>query len=73
MNALEIADDWNITRSKFKQNLMKLTVDDLTCVECELDKQVRNIQQRTGEPIEVVANAIMELVFCGSSPAEFQF
>ena len=69
MNTLEIANDWNITKSSLKRNLFELTPEDLKCIESKHDKKVHRIQQITGEPREVVENAIMELVLCDSSPA----
>ena len=73
MKTLEITDDWNTNKSSLKRNLFELTPEDLKCIESKHDKQVHKIQQLTGEPREVVENAIMELVLCGSSPTQFQF
>ena len=42
MITLENANDWNITRRKLKQKWIKLTLDNLPCVECEHDDLVRH-------------------------------
>ncbi len=60
MTTLEIRGGWNLTKGRLKQKWAALTDDDLRYTDGHQDELLGRIQQRTGEPLEIVENTIKE-------------
>ncbi len=67
INAQELQGQWNQIRGQLKEHWGKLTDDDLTIQEGNVDQLIGRIQQRTGESREAIERYLDDLASRASS------